>query len=86
MKIQSHKDNFSDLTTEDLIKKKNATSLTTGLLAGVLVALFIVTTLQTINKGVTALVGVPFALLPSLIQSYSQVKSINKELKSRNIN
>ena len=86
MKIQSNKDNFSDLTTEDLIKKKKSTSFATGLFTGVLVALFIVTILQTINKGVTALLAIPFALLPLLIQSYRQVKSINKELKSRNIN
>lgn len=84
MKIQFKKDNFSDLTTEDLIKKKKSASFATGLLAGVLIFLFVTTIFQTINKGVTPLLAIPFALLPLLIMSYNQVSSMNKELKSRN--
>ena len=77
------KENFSELSTEDLIKKKKTMSFATGLLIGVLTVLFIINILQTINKGFTPQLIVPFALLPILIMSYRQVRSINKELKSR---
>ena len=80
------KENLGNLTTEDLIKKKKQTSLATGTLAGALIALLAVTIWHTINKGLTALLVVPFALLPNLIKSYKSIGDIDKELKSRNIN
>ena len=86
MKIETLKDNFSNLTTEDLIKKKKSTTFSTGLLGGVLIALLVITILQTMNKGATALLAIPFALLPILIKSYNQVKSMDKELKNRILN
>lgn len=86
MKMDLKKDNFSDMTTENLIKKKKSTSFATGLLAGVLIFLFVTTISQTINKGFTPLLVVPFASLPVLIIIYGQVRSINKELKSRRSN
>lgn len=84
--MQSPKDNFSDMTVEDLIKKKKSTSFATDLLAGSLIGLFGITIFQTINKGITPFLAVPFALLPLLIIMYGQVRSINKELKNRNKN
>ena len=86
MKTEIPKGNFSNLTTEDLIKKKKSTTFSTGLLGGVLIALLVTTILETMNKGATALLAIPFALLPILIKSYSQVKSMDKELKNRNLN
>ena len=86
MKIETLKDNFSNLTTEDLIKKKKSTTFSTGLLGGVLIALLVITIFQTMNKGATALLAIPFALLPILIKSYNQVKSMDKELKNRILN
>ena len=86
MKIETSKDNFSNLTTEDLIKKKRSTTFSTGLLGGVLIALLVITILLTMNKGATALLAIPFALLPILIKSYNQVKSMDEELKNRNSN
>ncbi|MET3127731.1 hypothetical protein ABID42_002850 [Arcicella rosea] len=86
MKMELKKDNFSDMGTEDLIKKKKSTSFAFGLFVGALTVLLIITIFQTINKGVTPLLAVPFALLPLLILVYSQVSSIDKELKSRNSN
>jgi hypothetical protein len=78
------KENLSELSTEDLIKKKKSTTFSTGLLGGVLIALLVITILQTVNKGATALLAIPFALLPILIKSYNQVKAMDRELKSRN--
>ncbi len=80
------KENLGELTTEDLIKKKKQTSLATGMLAGILTVLLVVTIWQTINKGFTALLIVPFALLPTLFKSYKSIGNIDNELKSRNIN
>lgn len=86
MKIETPKDNFSNLTTEDLIKKKKSTTFSTGLLGGVLIALLVISILQTMKKGATALLAIPFALLPVLIESFNQIKSMDKELKKRNLN
>jgi len=86
MERQFKKDSFSDMTTEDLIKKKKSTSFATGLLAGVLIGLFGITLFQTINKGFTPLLILPFGFLPILIIIYGQVRSINKELKNRKSN
>ena len=86
MKAHLKNDNFVDMTTEDLIKKKKSASFAAGLLTGALSALFIITTFQAINKGFTPLLFIPFASLPILIIIYNQVRSINKELKSRQSN
>ncbi len=86
MEMKFKKDNLSDMTTEDLIKKKKSTSFATGLLTGVLIVLFMSTIFQTINKGFTTLLAVPFGLLPLLIMSYSKLNSMDKELKSRKTN
>lgn len=86
MKTQFKKDNFSGLTTADLIKKKKSMSFATGVLAGALIGLFGITLFQTINKGFTPLFVIPFAFLPILIMIYGQVRSINEELKSRKSN
>ncbi len=86
MKMELKKANFSDMTTEDLIKKKKSVSFVTGVLAGALIGLFIITVFQTINKGVTPFLAIPFGLLPLLIMMYGQIRSMNKELKSRKSN
>ncbi|GAA4414944.1 hypothetical protein GCM10023187_45010 [Nibrella viscosa] len=83
MKVEFTKDNFSQMTTEDLMKKKKSVSFVTGLLAGALIALFIITIFQTVNKGFTSLLFLPIVSLPILFMVYGQVRSINKELESR---
>lgn len=83
--MKTEKDNFSDVATEDLIKKKKSTSFATGLLIGILVFLSMITIFQTINKRFTTLLIVPFAFLPILIIICSQLKAINKELLSRKL-
>ena len=79
------KQNFSELSTEDLIKKQKTTSAMMGLLLGALtlIVLFIITRYEPINKGLTPLLTIPVALLPLLIICYRQLNSVNKELKSR---
>ena len=80
------KENFSELSTEDLSKKKKTMTFTIGLWVGALNGLIIITVFHTINKGFTPALVIPFALLPVFVISYSRVKSINKELKSRKSN
>ena len=79
------KQNFSELSTEDLIKKQKTMSAMMGLLLGALtlIVLFIITRYEPINKGLTPLLAIPVALLPLLIICYRQLNSVNKELKSR---
>jgi hypothetical protein len=84
--IKMAKQNLSELSTEDLIKKKKTLTFVTGILAGMLIVLLIITIFQTISEGFKPLIAVPFGLLPILILSYNQVSSMDKELKSRNSN
>jgi hypothetical protein len=86
MAIKIAKENFSNLTTEDLIKKKKATTMVTGVLAGMLTVLLIMATLLAISQGLTgvALIAVALSLSPILFMNYNSIKTINAELKSRN--
>ena len=86
MAIKIAKENFSELTTEELIKKKKATTMVTGVLAGMLTMLLIMAAFLAIKKGATGinLVAVALGLSPILFVNYNSIKAINAELKSRN--
>jgi len=75
-------ENFSELTTAELIKKKRTTTRLTGVLAGALTVLLILA----IKQGATDFnsLAVALGLSPILFLSYSSIKKINEELKSRN--
>jgi thiamine transporter ThiT len=87
MKIQFKKDNFSDLTTEELIKRKKTTTMVTGFLAGGLTVLLIMAILLAIEQGLIgySLIAVALSLSSILFINYSSIKTINEELKSRNL-
>ncbi len=87
MAIKIAKENFSDLSAEDLIKKKKATIMVTGVLAGLLTVLLIMATLLAITQGFigVSLIAVALSLSPILFINYSSIKTINEELKSRNL-
>ena len=79
------KENFSELSTEELIKKKKTMTFTIGLVVGILTILSIIISQNDI--GVTPLlIVVVLVNLPVLIWCNSQVNSMNKELKSRKSN
>lgn len=86
MAIKMAKENFSELTTEELIKKKKTTTMVTGVLAGMLTVLLIMATLLAIEQGATgiSLIAVALGLSPILFINYNSIKTINEELKSRN--
>lgn len=80
------KENFSELTTEDLIKKKNTITIVTSVLASMLTVLLIMAIFLTIKKGAigVSLITVALGLSPILIMNFGIVKKIKEELKSRN--
>ncbi|MEA5426536.1 hypothetical protein [Arcicella lustrica] len=86
MAIKIAKENFSDLSAEDLIKKKKATTMVTGVLAGLLTVLLIMATLLAITQGFigVSLIAVALSLSPILFINYNSIKTIKEELKSRN--
>jgi predicted lipid-binding transport protein (Tim44 family) len=86
MAIKMAKENLSELTTEELSKKKKTTTMLTGLLAGMLTVLLIMATFLAITQGATgiSLIAVALGLSLILFINYNSIKTINAELKSRN--
>jgi hypothetical protein len=78
------KENYSEETTENLIKKRKIMVGASSALAGMLLVLFAITIYISAAKGFTALSIIPFALSPILVINFKQVKAIDEELKSRN--
>ena len=87
MAIKIAKENFTELTTEELIKKKKTTTMVTGFLAGLLTVLLIMAILLTTKQGAIGVGFIAFvlALSPILIMNYGTIKQVNKELKSGNL-
>lgn len=79
-------ENFNKLSTEDLLKKKKSITFVTGLLAGMLGVLLVMSIFLIIKKGLSnvSLAVVPFALSPILFLNYTTLSKINKELERRN--
>jgi len=77
---------LSELSNEELLKRKKTTRFVSGLLFGAISALIVLNLFNIINGdqhwGVLA---VPVGLMPILIINYNSVREINKELKSRNL-
>ena len=74
------KENLSELSTEELTKKKKNTLFVSGILIGAMIA----AVLLTLNSGFSYLLIAPFAFSPFLFINYNIVSNINKELNSRN--
>lgn len=77
-------ENFSDLSTEELLKKqKTIKPLTITLIGTLILLLFVLSLFITFKKGFTALLVVPIALSPIVILNLNNLKSIQKEINSR---
>ncbi|WP_278554832.1 redox-active disulfide protein 2 [Elizabethkingia bruuniana] len=76
-------ENFSDLSTEDLLKRQKTIKPLTILFIGTLVVLLVLSIFISIKKGFTALLVVPFTLSPIAILNLNNLKSIQKEINSR---
>lgn len=82
--MQSNK--LTELTNEELLKRKKTTKLVTGLLLGMLAVLVVLNVINIINgKQNFSSIAVPIALLPIAIINFNSIKEIDKELKSRNL-
>ncbi len=77
---------LSELTNEELLKKKKTTKFVMGLLLGALTCLVVLNFVNIFN-GVQkwSVLGIPLALLPIVLVIYNSNKEIDKELKSRNL-
>lgn len=77
---------ITELTNEELLKRKKTTRFVTGLLLGAILFLFVINLMNIIN-GVQhwGVLAVPLGLMPIALINYNSVKEINKELKSRGL-
>lgn len=80
------KNNLSEKSSEDLVKTKQILSVITGMLAGALILIIVIALFQSNIKIMLPLMIIPLALSPIVIVNFIQIKSIAKELKSRNLN
>ncbi|GAB4045036.1 redox-active disulfide protein 2 [Spirosoma jeollabukense] len=74
---------FSQMSIEKLQQQAKTIKVATGTLAGMLLVLLVMAVFLSIKKGFSALVIIPFALLPILITNVNSLKQIKKELESR---
>lgn len=74
---------FSQMSIEKLQRQAKTIKVATGTLAGMLLVLLVMAIFLSIKKGFSALVIIPFALLPILITNVNSLKQIKKELESR---
>ncbi len=74
---------FSQMSIEKLQRQAKTIKVATGTLAGMLLVLLVMAILLSIKKGFSALIIIPFALLPILITNVNSLKQIKKELASR---
>ncbi|HIC8644980.1 redox-active disulfide protein 2 [Elizabethkingia meningoseptica] len=78
------KENWSSLSTEDLNQKQKSIKSLTTMLIVTLIALFLISLFISLKKGFTPLLVIPIALLPVVSMNLNNLKSIKKEIDSRN--
>jgi hypothetical protein len=74
---------FSEMSIEKLQQQAKTIKVITGMLAGMLAVLLVMAIMLSVKKGFSALVVIPFALLPIVIININSLKQIKKELESR---
>jgi asparagine N-glycosylation enzyme membrane subunit Stt3 len=74
---------FSEMSVEKLQQQAKTIKVVTGTLAGMLLVLLVMAILLSIKKGFSALVIIPFALLPIVVTNVNSLKQIKQELESR---
>jgi hypothetical protein len=78
------KQNYSEMSTDELQKILKPLTSVTGILAGALTVLFAVS-IFVFNKGMAALIVLPIALSTILFINFGKIKTIKKELKLREV-
>ena len=78
------KDNkLRELSTEALLKQQKLIKVVTGTLIGMLLALLVLAIMVSFRQGFSALVIMPFGLLPIVLLNVNSLKAIKKELDFR---
>jgi asparagine N-glycosylation enzyme membrane subunit Stt3 len=74
---------FSEMSVEKHQQQAKTIKVVTGTLVGMLLVLLVMAIMLSIKKGFSALVIIPFALLPIVLINVNSLKQIKKELESR---
>lgn len=77
------KEDYSQLTIEELTKKEKTAKVATAILAAVIVLQFLVGLFLTFNQGFSIFTILPITFLPILIVNNSMIKKIREEINSR---
>lgn len=75
---------FENMTNEELRQKAKTLKVITGMLAGVLLILFVVAAYESYTEGAFSVVLItPIALSSIVLINYGKIKKMDAELKSR---
>ncbi|EPC08645.1 hypothetical protein HX057_15140 [Myroides odoratimimus] len=78
-----NKADYTNYSIEELKQKEKQSKVLAGLLVGMLLVLLVFLGYRALTKGFNALIAVPFALLPIVINLFTTAKNIRKEIESR---
>lgn len=78
------KEDYSQYTIEDLIKKEKTAKVATTVLGFVIFLQFLVGVFLTFQQGFSIFIVLPFTFLPILIVNISTIKKIRAEIDTRN--
>lgn len=79
------KKKITEMNNEELIKNEKIAKTAAFTFMGILIISFVVIVSLMFNKGFTALIVTPIALLPILILLLNNWNETKKEIKSRNL-
>ena len=74
----------SEMSTEKLLEHQKTVKLVTGILAGMLTALLVISIFLAVKQKKYTFIPIPIALLPIVFVNIKNLKEIKKELDSRN--
>lgn len=74
-----------DLSVDELISKEKKLKLALGVLVGTIGVLLIACIIITVMKGFQVFTIMPIAFLPIILASFSNLKEIQNEIKSRSV-
>lgn len=77
------KEDYSQYSTEQLLKREKTAKIATGALFGVILVQLAAGIYLTVQKGFGVFTILPVCFLPILIINYSSIKKIRDEINSR---
>ena len=73
----------SEMSTEKLLEQQKTVKLVTGILAGMLTSLLVLSIFLAVQQKMYTFIPIPIALLPIVFVNINNLKEIKKELDSR---